>query len=238
MTLTVGLGLIHQARMAAAVTAHRQRFNRFLCAEERAHGLPDAALFAAKVAVVKAVGELSIFDATTFVITPVRSGYAAIPRHQKFEQRLVQAGLSWVAVTCGEANETCWSVATAMSTAVPDFDAVLVVRNVADLMAAPDRLDAESRTEIARQPNPELARAARHAAVEAAELLSEYSCDIVGLRARTGGRLAFSAPAPLRALSVAVALAGRYVAACVARQAAVRRLRVQICDPVANTEIS
>jgi phosphopantetheinyl transferase (holo-ACP synthase) len=210
------------------VAAHPARLARLFRDEERGRDLDDAALFAAKEAVVKAAGRLSIFDATSFAITPVRGGWAAIPRRHKFESRLVEAGCSWVSVSFGEAHGAAWALAVAMPGAVPNYQAVVVVRTVGEAMLLPERLDAETRSALAAKPQPEISGAARQAAITAAEHLFSLTLPQVAMSNLDEGGVRFTQPGFLGSIAVSIAHDGELVAGAVARDAERRRITLDL----------
>ncbi|MBN2357974.1 MAG: 4'-phosphopantetheinyl transferase superfamily protein [Deltaproteobacteria bacterium] len=228
MPLRVGIDLISKQRVAAVVAAHPVRISRLLRDEERGRDLDDAALFAAKEAVVKAAGKLSIFDATSFAITRVRGGYAAIPRRHKFESRLVEVGCSWVSVSFGEARGAAWALAVAMPLQVPNYQAVVAVRTVGEAMLRPERLDVETRAALAVKPRPEISGAARQAAIDAAGRLFGLSLPVVAIADLPEGGIRFTRPRLLESVAVSIAHDGELVIGAVARDAAKREITLDL----------
>lgn len=238
MSLRVGVDIINPARVQRWVQRFPKRVGRLLRDDERGKKLDDARLFAAKEAVVKAVGGLSLFDAHMWAMTPVRGGFAAIPRQRKFEARLIAQRISWVALNCGEAHGSVWALAVAMPHALEGFDAVVTIRPVAALLNAPECLDAESLASVGGKAKPELSRAARHAAIAAAAQLVDAPLKNVGLRSQEDDSLAFYAPAFLQDLPVSIAHEGNYVIGAVARPSMQRQLRVDLGVGVQPFDIS
>ncbi|MFH1812260.1 MAG: 4'-phosphopantetheinyl transferase superfamily protein [Pseudomonadota bacterium] len=226
MGLRVGVDLISVQRVSRLTERFPARLHRILRDEERGKDFDDAALFAAKEAVVKAVGGLSVFHAASFSITRVRGGHAAIPRSQLFEARLVASGISWVAVNCGRAHDMSWALAVAMPGDLPAYDAVVTVRNLRQALSIRDPLDLRTHDEVRRKPQPEVSLAARLAAVSAAETLFDAPLGTVGIATRDDDSLCFTAPTMLLDVQVSVSHDGHYVAGAVARDALERRLRV------------
>lgn len=226
MGLRVGVDIIQVARVERTLARFPDRIARLLRSEERGRDFDDATLFAAKEAVVKAVGGLSIFHGASFAITRVRGGHAAIPRADRFERRLVQSGVSWVAVECGRAHAMSWALAVAMPGEVAAYDAVIAVRNLRQALSSPDRLDASTREALHVKPHPEISLGAREAAVSAAERLLDAPLCGVGIATRDDDSLEFTAPSVLRDVQVSISHDGHYVAGAVARAALERRLRV------------
>jgi len=228
MPLRVGIDLIAKQRVTAVVAAHPERIERLFRDEERGRDLDDAMLFAAKEAVVKAVGRLSIFDATSFAITNVRGGYAAIPRRHKFESRLVQAGCSWVSVNFGEAHGAVWALAVAMPGQVPNYQTVLVVRTVGEAMLLPERLDEPTLFALAGKPRPEISGAARQAAIIAAEHMFSLKLPQVAMSDLDEGGVCFTQPRFLGSVAVSIAHDGELVAGAVAKDAAHRQITLDL----------
>lgn len=237
MPLRVGIYLAEAERTERFAQRFPLRLGRVLRAEERGGALDDSALLAAKVAVLKAVGQISIFRSTSFAITRVRGGLAAIPRERCFENRLVGIGASWVSVSCGVAHGIVWSLAVTLPGDVPDFDAAVVLRTVSQTLTEEDRLDRASLEEVGRSHNPEVSRAARHAAASAAEMLFNLRLPQVGIAVAEDRVASFTAPSILTEVPVSIAHQGYYVAGAVAKEARQRRLRIDQGSALLRAEI-
>jgi len=238
MPLRIGIYLAGTEHTARIARDHPARVGRLLRAEERGGDLDDAALIAAKIAVLKAAGGLSIFRATSFAITKVRGGDAALPRASRFENRLVSVGASWVAVSCGFAHDNVWSLAVTMPGDVPNFDAAVVLRTVGQALVEDERLDRASLEQIGRSANPELSRAKWHAATRAAEMLLSLHLPRVGISMVDDEAATFTSPSLLSELPVSIAHRGNYVVGAVVKEANQRRLRIDQGSAVETGEIN
>jgi len=226
VSFRIGIDIIAKKRIDAWVQRFPHAIKRILRDDERGKELDEARLFAAKEAVVKAVGGLSIFDARAWSATKVRGGYAAIPRQKKFEQRLIQQRISWVSLSCGEAHGSVWALAVAIPRDINDYEAVITIRQVASLLNNEERLDAASLDILKNKVDPELSRVARHAAITAADTLLNTKLYQVGMLTQADDSLAFSKPKLLEKVPVSIAHDGHYVIGAVARAAGLRSIQI------------
>lgn len=238
MSFRIGIDIIRKARVDAWVQRFPKQVHRILRDDERGGDLDDARLFASKEAVVKAVSGLSLFNAHCWATTRVRGGYAAIPRAQQFEARLVAQRISWVSVACGEAHGSVWALAVAIPRKIPDFEVSINIRALASQLAAEEKLNSDSLAALQDKAQPEISRAARLAAINAAEELLHTQLSEVGIISRDDDSLAFNHPALLEHMPLSIAHEGNFVIGAVARAAKNRSVHVDSGSAIPPLDIS